>query len=302
MTARQVPSAEPRTTLVSVSELADQLRNPASKPWAIVDCRFDLAAPEAGHAAFLLGHLPGAAYAHLDRDLSSPITAQSGRHPLPDPNLLARKLGAWGIGNDTQVIAYDADNGAYAARLWWLIRWLGGRKVAVLDGGLRAWLAAGLPLATDPPSPHATVFVPQVDAGLVMNTPQIVAGLARSDWRLLDARSPERYAGKVEPLDQVAGHVPGARNLPFLGNLASDGRFLPPDALRRRLQAALDGVRPDRAVVMCGSGVTACHHLLACEIAGLPGARLYPGSWSEWIRDPQRPVATAAEQTEQQAP
>jgi thiosulfate/3-mercaptopyruvate sulfurtransferase len=277
------------TTLVSATTLAQHLTD---SHWLVVDCRFDLTQPAAGEAAYGAGHIPGAIYAHLDRDLSSSITPTSGRHPLPDPERFAATLSRWGVGADTQVIAYDADNGMYASRLWWLLRWVGHRAVAVLDGGFKAWTAAGHPASTEIPARQSTQFQARPDRDLWLDADQVQARVQQSDWRLLDARAPERFLGKVEPLDKVAGHVPGARNHPFSTNLTSDGRFGAPEELRRRYEQSQAGVADDRTIVMCGSGVTACHLLLALEVAGKPGARLYAGSWSEWIRNPQRGVAT----------
>ncbi|HEY5757685.1 MAG TPA: sulfurtransferase [Steroidobacter sp.] len=277
------------TTLVRAETLAQHLTD---SRWLIVDCRFDLTQPAAGEAAYGAGHIPGAIYAHLDRDLSSPITPRTGRHPLPDPERFAATLSRWGVGADTQVIAYDADNGMYASRLWWLLRWVGHRAVAVLDGGLKAWAAAGQPISTEIPARSPTPFQARPDRDLWLDADQVQARVQQPDWRLLDARAPERFLGKVEPLDKVAGHVPGARNHPFSTNLTSDGRFGAPEELRRRYEQSQAGVADDRTIVMCGSGVTACHLLLAMEVAGKPGARLYAGSWSEWIRNPQHGVAT----------
>lgn len=277
------------TTLVSADILAAHLADPN---WLVVDCRFDLAQPAAGEAAYRAGHIPGALYAHLDRDLSSPITPVTGRHPLPDPERFAATLSRWGVSAQTQVIAYDTDNGMYASRLWWLLRWVGHRSVAVLDGGFKAWAAARLPTDTEIPARSATRFEARPNRDLWVDAQQVQERVQQADWRLLDARAPERYAGKIEPLDTVAGHVPGARNHPFATNLTSEGRFGAPEELRRRYEQSQAGVADDHTIVMCGSGVTACHLLLALEVAGKPGARLYAGSWSEWIRDPRRGVAT----------
>lgn len=275
-------------TLIAADELEAHRRDP---DWLIVDCRFDLAAPEAGEAAWRAAHVPGALYAHLDRDLSGPRTPASGRHPLPTPEGFAATLGRWGISAMTQVIAYDADSGAFAARLWWLLRWSGHRAAAVLDGGFDAWQIAGLPVNTQTAVRTPTHPVVRADRSAWMDTGEVTDALARNDWRLLDARAPGRFAGKVEPIDPVAGHVPGAINHPFSENLRSDGRFAAPEVLRERFERSQAGVDDDHTIVMCGSGVTACHLLLALERAGKPGARLYAGSWSEWIRDPSRPVA-----------
>ena len=277
-------------TLLSVHELTTQLAGPPG-PLLIVDCRFDLADPAAGQRAYDAGHIPQAIYANLDLHLSSPITPDSGRHPLPSPERFAAILGAWGLTPQTQVIAYDADNGAFAARLWWLLRWAGHDAVAVLDGGFKAWTASGGAVSTEVPHPLRTTveFVPRAD--LALTTAEVAERVQRPDWRLLDARAPERFAGKVEPIDPVAGHVPGARNHPFASSLGADAKFLSPDELRARFERSQDGVDDEQTIAMCGSGVTACHLLLALEHAGKHGARLYTGSWSEWIRDPQRPVA-----------
>ena len=255
----------------------------------------NLAKPEAGSLAYAAGHIPTALYAHLDHDLSSPITASSGRHPLPSTAAFEATLRRWGVTADTQVIAYDADTGVYAARLWWLLRWVGHRRVAVLDGGLRAWREQLLPVTAEPSAPRAPGdFRAVPDDSAWLSTTAVSERTAAPDWCLLDARAPERFSGAVEPIDRIAGHVPGARNLPFASNLDSNGRFLSPAQLHAQLSARQADIKDDHTVVMCGSGVTACHVLLALELAGKPGARLYAGSWSEWIRDPQRPVATGS--------
>lgn len=277
------------TTLIPVATLSANLRAP---DWLVVDCRFDLTQPAAGETAYRAGHIPGAVYAHLDRDLSSAITPATGRHPLPDPERFAATLSAWGVTPTTQVIAYDADNGMYASRLWWLLRWVGHRAVAVLDGGFKAWNAERLPTDTEISARSPSQFTARPNRELWLDAQQVQERVQQADWRLLDARAPERFAGKVEPLDTKAGHVPGARNHPFATNLGADGRFGAPEELRRRYEQSQAGVADDHTIVMCGSGVTACHLLLAMEYAGKPGARLYAGSWSEWIRDPRRPIAS----------
>lgn len=283
-------------TLISVPELAQRLETPTL---VILDCRFDLARPAWGEAAYDEARIPRARYAHLERDLSDALRPESGRHPLPEPQALAGRLGGWGIDAGVQVVAYDQGPGAFAARLWWLLRWLGHRAVAVLDGGLAAWQAAGLALETaTPAAPRPRHFEGRAQAGELITTAQLEqllgAGQLTSGERvLIDARSADRFAGRNETIDPVAGHIPGARNHPFTDNLA-DGRFLPAAALRERYLSTLGQQQPEQAVCMCGSGVTACHTLLALQIAGLPGARLYGGSWSEWIRDPAHPVAADA--------
>jgi thiosulfate/3-mercaptopyruvate sulfurtransferase len=279
------------TTLIDAASLAARLGAP---DLALFDCRFELGNPSWGEAAYGEAHIPGAQYLHLDRDLSSAITPRSGRHPLPDPQSLARRLGELGASPDLQIVAYDQGNGAHAARLWWLARWIGLRQVAVLDGGFAAWRAAGLPLENLRQAPHARGVPVSIDASLAVDVDTVDDLRRRPGSLLVDARGAERFAGRNETIDPVAGHVPGARNRPFTANLGGDGKFLPADALRQSWQVLLGSQPPSAVVAMCGSGVTACHNLLALEHAGLGGARLYAGSWSEWIRDPRRPVATGA--------
>ena len=281
------------TTLIDTAGLARHL---GDADWLCIDCRFDLARPDWGAQVFAAGHIPGALYAHLDHELSGPRTASSGRHPLPDPAVLAATFGRFGIDARVQVIAYDQGPGAYAARLWWLLRWLGHERVAVLDGGFAAWERAGLPVTREPGARPARRFEPLAGPERVTSTAALAAALERGDLArgaplLVDARSAERFAGEKETIDPVAGHIPGAHNHPNARNLDARGQFLPPAQLRRAWSATLRGRPPQAVVAMCGSGVTACHNLLALELAGLPGAQLYAGSWSEWIRDPARAVA-----------
>jgi thiosulfate/3-mercaptopyruvate sulfurtransferase len=277
-------------TSIDVASLEPLIGDPAV---ALLDCRFDLAAPHAGRESYLRQHIATARYADLNRDLSAPVSPNSGRHPLPHPERIAARFGELGIGNGTQVIAYDDASSAIAARAWWLLRWLGHARVAVLDGGFKAWVAAGGALESGEPSaePAAPRFTPRIDRGAVLTTGELIEALKNPRRLLVDARAAERFAGSVEPLDPVAGHVPGAVNHPFSANLSADGHFLPPAELRRRWQERLGGTSPEDVIAMCGSGVTACHNLLALELANLSGAKLYAGSWSEWIRDPERPVA-----------
>jgi thiosulfate/3-mercaptopyruvate sulfurtransferase len=278
-------------TLIDAATLYSHLDDPHR---VVVDCRFSLMDTQAGRRAYRESHLPGARYAHLDEDLSSPITPTTGRHPLPDPSELARKLGEWGIGPGIQVVAYDDLGGMLAAaRLWWLLRWLGHQAVAVLDGGFPAWQRAGLPLTAALPTVRPTVLNGHPDDRLWLTTAQVLA--LPSENVLLDARITARFRGEIEPIDPVAGHIPGAVNLPTEGNLTADGHFLPAAELRARFAAALGEWSPTTVVHSCGSGVTACHNLLAMEAAGLHGSRLYAGSWSEWIRDPARPRATGTD-------
>jgi thiosulfate/3-mercaptopyruvate sulfurtransferase len=255
--------------------------------WVIVDCRFDLADAAAGFLAYQKSHIPGAVYAHLDDDLSSPTGPFSGRHPLPSPAALASRFGRLGIDNGAQVVAYDDMNGAIASRLWWMLRYMGHEAAAVLDGGWQAWQRSGHPTSI----------------GIEENEAAVFAGAPRADWTvisdevedatlLVDSRSPERYRGEIEPLDPVAGHIPGAINFDYERNFGPDGRLLSPDRLRQQLEEMLAGTPPAETVFYCGSGVSACANLLALRHAGLGDGRLYIGSWSEWIRDPERPVAT----------
>ncbi|HYX75295.1 MAG TPA: sulfurtransferase [Steroidobacteraceae bacterium] len=281
------------STLIEPQELAARLDDPE---WAIIDCRFDLARPEWGAQAYAAGHIPHALYAHLDRDLSAPRTARSGRHPLPALEVLAATFTRFGIDEGVQVIAYDQGPGAFAARLWWLLRWLGHAQVAVLNGGFAAWERAGLPLTrhSEPRAPRR--FSARPEPGALASGGEVAelvhSGALRRGQRLLvDARSADRFAGENETLDPVAGHIPGARNHPFADNLDAHGRFLQPTQLRQSWQPTLRGAPARELIAMCGSGVTACHNLLALEAAGLCGARLYAGSWSEWINDPTHPVA-----------
>jgi thiosulfate/3-mercaptopyruvate sulfurtransferase len=279
------------STLVDSALLAAHLDDPT---WRIFDCRHQLTDPEAGARAYAAGHLPGASFLHLDRDLSGPRTGRNGRHPLPDPWRLAERLAAAGVSSTTQVVAYDDADGMFASRLWWLLRWLGHDRVAVLDGGLGRWLAEGRPLADEPPDVPAGVLpvvLPIVLRDWVVSSETVLANLGNPRFCLIDARSPDRFRGENETLDPVAGHIPGARNVFFRDNLGAEGRFLPAADLRRLWLARLAGSEPEQVVLSCGSGVTACHALLAMEVAGLPGARLYAGSWSEWCGDPARPVA-----------
>jgi len=285
------------TTLLEPAELVTHLDEP---DWAVLDCRFELSDPEWGARAYAAGHIPHALYVHLDRDLSGERTPRSGRHPLPPPAALAATLGRLGIDRRVQVVAYDQASGVYAARLWWLLRWLGHHQVAVLNGGIAAWQRAGLPLSTAVGQRAPRQFVPTANAAMVVSGAEVAAAVDSGTLRqgaalLVDARSAERFAGENETLDAVGGHVPGARNHPFATNHDVQGRFLPAAEVRRAWQNTLGSVDPRRVMAMCGSGVTACDNLLALEIAGFSGARLYAGSWSEWITDPSHPVARGPE-------
>ncbi|MGH8779638.1 sulfurtransferase [Paraburkholderia sp.] len=281
------------TTLISPTNLAERL-TAAPDSVFIADCRFDLAAPTAGEAAYAAGHLPHAHYLHLDRDLSGPKTGTNGRHPLPDRVQLVDTLAALGLRQGQQVVAYDAQGGMYAARLWWLLRWLGHDAVALLDGGLQAWQAAGQPLTQDA-SPHVRGdFKAGKPLTATIDAQGVERNLATLERTLVDARAADRYRGENETLDPVGGHIPGALNRFFKDNLTADGRFKSAHTLREEFGALLPGVAPEKVVLQCGSGVTACHNALAMEVAGLHGAVLYPGSWSEWSANSSHPVATGA--------
>lgn len=277
------------TTLVDAATLASHLDDPA---WRIVDVRHQLADPQAGERAYREGHLPGARFLHCDRDLSGPRDGRNGRHPLPDPGMLAARLAAAGIGPGVQVVIYDDSQGMIAGRLWWLLRALGHRAVALLDGGLGAWLAAGGPLETVVRPVNPVLSWAPGTAWPAVDAATLLARLGRPGALIVDARSPDRFRGENETLDPVAGHIPGAVNRFFRDNLAADGRFKPPERLRAEWTERLAGVAPEEVVHQCGSGVSACHNLLAMEIAGMPGSQLYAGSWSEWCADSGRPVAT----------
>ena len=274
-------------TLIAADELARHLGDP---DWVVCDCRHDLADYEAGRRAYAEAHIPGARFLHLDEDLSGPKTGTNGRHPLPHPATLALRLGALGIDNTKQVVAYDASGGCYAARLWWMMRWLGHARVAVLDGGWQAWTESGRPVSAEVPAIQPTTYMARPHLELAVDSAYVAARLGDPSCTVLDARSADRFRGENETLDPVAGHIPGALNRFFRLNLDASGRFKAADELRTELAALLRGASPQSVVHQCGSGVTACVNLLAMEHAGLGGSRLYPGSWSEWVSDRARPV------------
>jgi thiosulfate/3-mercaptopyruvate sulfurtransferase len=279
------------TTLISAANLHERL-TAAPGSVLVFDCRFDLVDPTIGETAYAAGHIPGAQYLHLDRDLSGAKTGKNGRHPLPDRAALVSTLAARGLNAGQQVVAYDAQGGSYAARLWWLLRWLGHDSVAVLDGGLQAWEAAGYPLSKDVPQAAAGNFKAGAPLQVTVDVQAVVRNLSTHEQLVVDARAADRYRGENEIIDPVGGHIPGARNRFFKDNLGTEGRFKPAHTLRDEFTAVLAGKTPEHVVLQCGSGVTACHNALAMEIAGLHGAALYGGSWSEWCADPSRPVAT----------
>lgn len=293
------------TPLIDVTALAHALEEGATRlmdaratasaapPLTVVDARFSLADPQSGAQRYAQGHMPGALYADLNRDLSDLGRTGHGRHPLPDSDAFAARLGAWGIRPQTRVVVYDAGDGSMAAaRLWWLLRLIGHAHVQVLDGGFAAWQAAGLPVtATLPQVSPLPPYPGRFDRSRIASVEEVQARLKHAPGWLIDARAGERFRGEVEPLDPVAGHVPGAVNRPFALNV-HDGRLRPADDLRAALQPLIGTHAPDEVVLMCGSGVTACHLLLAMDVAGLEGARIYADSWSGWVSDPSRPVAT----------
>ena len=277
-------------TLISVADLNARMDQPDLR---IVDCRFALLDPHAGRKLYDSGHLPGAVYADLDQDLAGPVTASTGRHPLPDVDVFIETLQRWGIDNDSQVVVYDDAGGGLAARLWWMLRWLGHEHVALLDGGFAAWQRAGLPVSVEAVEAARGNFTGTPGAKATLSSTDVAVSVAsESDLLLVDARDPSRFRGEQEPIDPVAGHVPGAVNLPFSGALNTDGTWKSAPELGDMWQAILEDVSLDRPLaVMCGSGVTACHLALSAVIAGIREPALYVGSWSEWIADPARPIA-----------
>ena len=272
--------------LVSCEQLAAHLNDP---DWRIVDCRHQLSDVGYGQRVYAEGHLPGAFFMHLDRDLSGAMSGCNGRHPLPDPQVLAAKFGAVGISSRTQVVAYDDAEGMVSGRLWWMLRWLGHDNVTALDGGFNRWVKEGRPLTRDIPVVLPTVFEVEQRDGVV-TADEVLANIASPELVVVDARGPDRFRGENETIDPVGGHIPGARNRFFRDNLDADGRFRPAAELRREFLELFAGTPPDKTVMQCGSGVSACHNLIALELAGLTGARLYAGSWSEWCSDSARPV------------
>lgn len=280
-------------TLIRVGELRQHIGAPK---WRVVDCRFDLMRPDRGRQQYLAGHIPGAVFADLDRDLAGPVTGQTGRHPLPDAKAFAECLGGWGIGNSSQVVVYDQASGALAARLWWLLRWSGHDSVAVLDGGLDAWCAGGGELSDSPPEIAPATFIAATNGDRVITTGELQDRMrSGAAVTLVDARDRARFLGHVEPIDTLAGHIPGARNFPFSQSLDDDGHWRSADELRGEWLRMLTDGESQPWVAMCGSGVTACHLALSAKLAGFTEPRLYVGSWSEWIRDPSRPVASEAQ-------
>lgn len=279
-------------TLISPDDLVPHLAN---EEWVLIDCRFDLAAPTRGEELYLESHIPGARYAHLDRDLSGEKTGSNGRHPLPTAVQMRERFGAFGISPGKQVVVYDADSGMHASRLWWMLRFMGHDAVALLDGGFARWVREGRVVRGGKEQWRPAAFVGAPRESWQLTAAEVERGLQEPTRVLVDARSEERFRGENETIDKMAGHIPGARSFFFQRNLTADKTFKRPDELRAQWHALLGNARRPQDVVMyCGSGVTACHNLLAMEHAGLGGARLFPGSWSEWSSDPSRPIETAS--------
>jgi thiosulfate/3-mercaptopyruvate sulfurtransferase len=282
------------TTLISASELAARIDDPAV---VIVDCRHDLMNLDAGRDGYAAGHIAGAVFADMETALSGAKRGADGqfrgRHPLPERAALVETLRSWGIGDDSQVVAYDAHGGMFAARLWWLLRWIGHPAVAVLDGGLAAWQSLGLPMSSEVPAKPRGAIAERTPLAQTVSVAEVLANIGTGERTIVDARAADRFRGENETIDPVGGHIPGAKNRFFKDNLQADGRFKGADQLKADFAALV--ADPAKAVMQCGSGVTACHNLLALEVAGMPGAALYPGSWSEWCADPARPVATGPE-------
>jgi len=283
----------PTTPLITPQDLR-RLQRDMPERILICDCSFDLVDPQSGARRYAAGHIPGAVYVNLDSDLSTTKTGKNGRHPLPRREDFVARIAALGASDATQIIAYDASDGQYAARLWWMLRWVGHTKVAVLDGGLNAWQAAGLALTTESPAAKPGAFSIRPSAVAMVDYASLRARLGQPDLRIVDARAPDRFRGENETLDAIGGHIPGARNRFFRDNLTDAGVFKSADQLRAEFAAILGATAATDCVHQCGSGVTACHNLLAMEVAGLTGAKLYPGSWSEWSAQPDAPIATGA--------
>lgn len=280
----------PLAQLITATQLAQRLNDPEL---LILDCRFALEDPTYGERSHRQSHIPGARFADLEKDLSGPVTpGVTGRHPLPEPEQLLSRLRRWGVNAHSEIVLYDDGPGAFAARAWWLLLWLGKREgIHLLDGGLKAWREAGLPMDDLPATSEPGEFSGHADSSMIVDAAALQQRLESPQLTLLDARALPRFLGEVEPIDPVGGHIPGATCTPFSENLDGDGRFLCPEQLRSRFARLLGDKPPQSAVAYCGSGVTACHNLFALCLAGYPLAALYPGSWSEWITDPQRPRA-----------
>jgi len=276
------------TTLICADTVKQHLYD---ANWITIDCRFSLIDSEAGAKSYRMGHIPNAHYAHIEQDLSSPVSLNTGRHPLPNFKQLIARLGEWGINNKSQIVIYDDVNGAFAARLWWLLRYLGHDTVAILDGGIQQWQQK-YTLTTSLPKTKKSVFRAYSSHSSWLTTQQVSDQLARNKIKLIDARTPERFSGQQEPIDPIAGHIPKAVNRAFHLNLSPNGLFLDRATLHTQFNHLLGSAKPENSVHMCGSGITACHNILAMEHAGLSGSKLYAGSWSEWITNRNRSIST----------
>ena len=277
------------TTIISVNDLSNHLGDPN---WGFIDCRFYISEPEKGYQEYLEAHIPGAIYAHLDRNLSGEIIpGKTSRHPLPDVQEFTETLSSWGLDRQTQVIAYDNSGGTIAARLWWMLRWVGHGSAAVLDGGWPAWIESGNAQESQEFSRSRRQFIPRLDPEIFVDSRFVEEIRLDPEFLLLDARAPERFWGLEEPLDSIAGHIPGAVSAPYSENLSDDGYFLPDEMLSERYRNLLGEHSPTKTIMYCGSGVTAIHNIIAMIQVGYDMPKLYPGSWSEWITDPSRPIA-----------
>ena len=279
-------------TLIKAEELVSHLED---ESWLIFDCRFDLADVDKGHKSYAESHIATANYAHLDFNLSSPITPDSGRQPMPDINKLNQWLASCGLTEHCQVVVYDSSSGAMSSRLWWLLKCLGHESVAILDGGWQAWVNQGLAVDSKLPECQASTFSADFSDHCVVTTQKVLDNLNSDEFKLIDVRANERFIGKQEPIDPVAGHIPGAINMPLTDNLDENGFFKTVAQLKEMYAPLCESTPADKQVYMCGSGVTACHSVFALSVAGFAVSRVYAGSWSEWIRDPQRPVAIGSE-------
>lgn len=275
------------TTLIEVEDVFAHLIDP---DWVVVDCRFDLTNVEWGFKDYQQGHIPGSVYVHLDHDCSASPAPHTGRHPLPSPQEFASTLEKLGISNHSQVVTLDTSGGSFAARFWWMLKWLGHSSVAVLNGGWNAWKSAGFLIAQGVETRPRGKFIPNPHRDKYISTSEMVNLMGKSEYKIIDARAPERYRGEFEPLDPVAGHIPGSLNRFHEKNLARAGKMKSAERLRKEFTELIGDTPPHQVIVYCGSGVTSCHHLLAMEYAGIQGAKLYAGSWSEWIRDPNHPI------------
>lgn len=277
----------PFTDIIETSELISHLEDP---DWLIFDCRFNLADPSWGEKEYFRSHIPGAIYAHLDRHLSGPVTSHTGRHPLPEPKKFVEQLSAWGVDSHKQVVVYDSLSGEFAARLWWLLNYYGHSQVAVLNGGFTKWEAEGHPTCSGDEENRPSTFIPTLHPEMLVTTQEIERLYQDPEFLVIDARAPARFAGREEPIDPVAGHIPGAMNRFHGNNLSPSGTILSPEELRQEFRHLIGHRNSRNVIVYCGSGVTSCHHVLAMHLAGIGFPRLYAGSWSEWIRDPSHPV------------